>query len=136
MRKSDGAIMQNMLAGDKVINPQGAETLYEFAQNPDQFLSGRSSADQIRTAGIEMLNRLIRTHSQASSGSTTQSNADILSRMDSMMKELEEMTSGMVEAIQNMAVQIDSDAFVGAVRGKLNTENEMAAIRRTRGRIR
>ena len=46
------------------------------------------------------------------------------------------MTSGMVEAIQNMAVQIDSDAFVGAVRGKLNTENEMAAIRRTRGRIR
>lgn len=136
LRKSDGAIMQNMLAGDKVINPQGAETLYEFAQNPDQFLSGRSSADQIRTAGIEMLNRLIRTHSQASSGSTTQSNADILSRMDSMMKELEEMTSGMVEAIQNMAVQIDSDAFVGAVRGKLNTENEMAAIRRTRGRIR
>lgn len=136
LRKSDGAIMQNMLAGDKVINPQGAETLYEFAQNPDQFLSGRSSADQISTAGIEMLNRLIRTHSQASSGSTTQSNADILSRMDSMMKELEEMTSGMVEAIQNMAVQIDSDAFVGAVRGKLNTENEMAAIRRTRGRIR
>lgn len=136
LRKSDGAIMQNMLAGDKVINPQGAETLYQFAQDPDQFLRGRSSADQISTAGIEMLNRLIRTHSQAPSGSAVQSNADILSRMDSMMKELEEMTSGMVEAIQNMAVQIDSDAFVGAVRGKLNTENEMAAIRRTRGRIR
>lgn len=137
LRKSDGAIMQNMLAGDKVINPQGAENLYKFAQNPDQFLSGRSSAAQISTAGIEMLNRLIRTHSQVSSGNTAQSsNADILRRMDSMVKQLEEMTAGVVGAIQNMAVQIDSDAFVGAVRGKLNTENEMAAIRRTRGRIR
>ena len=28
LRKSDGAIMQNMLTGDKVINPQGAENLY------------------------------------------------------------------------------------------------------------
>ena len=137
LRKSDGAIMQNMLAGDKVINPQGSENLYKFAQNPDQFLSGRSSAAQISTVGIEMLNRLIRTHSQVSSGSTAQSsNADILRRMDSMVKQLEEMTAGVVGAIQNMAVQIDSDAFVGAVRGKLNTENEMAAIRRTRGRIR
>lgn len=61
LRKSDGAIMQNMLTGDKVINPQGAENLYNFATNPDRFLADRSL--DVGAAGIEKLNRLIRQQS-------------------------------------------------------------------------
>ncbi|MFR7898620.1 MAG: hypothetical protein ACLU6Y_01445 [Ruminococcus sp.] len=89
LRKSDGAIMQNMLTGDKVINPQGAENLYNFATNPDQFLESRSSLE-VGAAGVEKLNRLISAaeseHQAKLSGKLIEViTAEILSKMDSMM---------------------------------------------------
>lgn len=138
LRKSDGAIMQNMLTGDKVINPQGAENLYNFAQNPDQFLEARASLN-VSATGIEKLNRLIQQQSSQQArlaGSSGGDNADILKKMDSMLQTMQTMAAGMIEAMQSMTVEMDSDAVVGKVRKKLNTENEMSAIRTTRGRLR
>ena len=138
LRKSDGAIMQNMLTGDKVINPQGAENLYNFAMNPDRFLENRSSLD-VSVAGIEKLNKLIRQQSERQaklSGSSQGDNSDILNKMDSMMKTMESTMASMVSAIQNMSLTMDTGTVVGAIRERLNTDNEMAATRRTRGRLR
>lgn len=138
LRKSDGAIMQNMLTGDKVINPQGAENLYNFAMNPDRFLENRSSLD-VSAAGIEKLNKLIRQQSERQaklSGSSQGDNSDILNKMDSMMKTMESTMASMVSAIQNMSLTMDTGTVVGAIRERLNTDNEMAATRRTRGRLR
>ena len=138
LRKSDGAIMQNMLTGDKVINPQGAENLYNFAMNPDRFLENRSSLD-VSAAGIEKLNKLIRQQSERQaklSGSSQTDYSDILNKMDSMMKDMESTMASMVSAIQNMSLTLDTGAVVGGIRERLNTDNEMAATRRTRGRLR
>lgn len=138
LRKSDGAIMQNMLTGDKVINPQGAENLYNFAMNPDRFLENRSSLD-VSAAGIEKLNKLIRQQSERQaklSGRSQVDNSDILNKMDSMMKDMESTIASMVSAIQNMSLTLDTGAVVGGIRERLNTDNEMAAARRTRGRLR
>lgn len=138
LRKSDGAIMQNMLTGDKVINPQGAENLYNFAMNPDRFLENRSSLD-VSAAGIEKLNKLIRQQSERQaklSGRSQVDNSDILNKMDSMMKDMESTMASMVSAIQNMSLTLDTGAVVGGIRERLNTDNEMAATRRTRGRLR
>ena len=135
LRKSDGAIMQNMLTGDKVINPQGAENLYNFAMNPDRFLENRSSLD-VSAAGIEKLNKLIRQQSERQaklSGRSQVDNSDILNKMDSMMKDMESTIASMVSAIQNMSLTLDTGAVVGGIRERLNTDNEMAATRRTRG---
>ena len=138
LRKSDGAIMQNMLTGDKVINPQGAENLYNFAMNPDRFLENRSSLD-VSAAGIEKLNKLIRQQSERQaklSGRSQVDDSDILNKMDSMMKDMESTIASMVSAIQNMSLTLDTGAVVGGIRERLNTDNEMAATRRTRGRLR
>ena len=138
LRKSDGAIMQNMLTGDKVINPQGAENLYNFAMNPDRFLENRSSLD-VSAAGIEKLNKLIRQQSERQAkmlGHSQVDNSDILNKMDSMMKDMESTMASMVSAIQNMSLTLDTGAVVGGIRERLNTDNEMAATRRTRGRLR
>lgn len=138
LRKSDGAIMQNMLTGDKVINPQGAENLYNFAKNPDQFLEARASLN-VPAAGIEKLNRLIRQQSSQQarlSGNYGGDNTDVLKKMDSMLQTMQTMAAGMIEAMQSMTVEMDSDAVIGKIRKKMNTENEMSAIRTTRGRLR
>ena len=138
LRKSDGAIMQNMLTGDKVINPQGAENLYNFAMNPDRFLENRSSLD-VSAAGIEKLNKMIRQQSERQAkmlGHSQVDNSDILNKMDSMMKDMESTMASMVSAIQNMSLTMDTGTVVGAIRERLNTDNEMAATRRTRGRLR
>ncbi|MFR6466264.1 MAG: hypothetical protein ACLUO5_02785 [Ruminococcus sp.] len=94
LRKSDGAIMQNMLTGDKVINPQGAENLYNFAMNPDQFLESRSSLE-VGSAESRKLNRLIRQQSERQAkragSSSKRITADILSKMDSMTSTMESM---------------------------------------------
>ena len=138
LRKSDGAIMQNMLTGDKVINPQGAENLYNFAMNPDRFLENRSSLD-VSAAGIEKLNKMIRQQSERQAkmlGHSQVDNSDILNKMDSMMKDMESTMASMVSAIQNMSLILDTGAVVGGIRERLNTDNEMAATRRTRGRLR
>lgn len=39
VRPSDGAILQPMRQGDHVINARGAENLYDFAQNPRNFMT-------------------------------------------------------------------------------------------------
>lgn len=138
LRKSDGAIMQNMLTGDKVINPQGAENLYNFAKNPDQFLETRASLN-VSAAGIEKLNRLIQQQSSQQArlaGNSGGDNADVLRKMDSMLQTMQTMAAGMVEAMQSMTVEMDSDAVIGKIRKKMNTENEMSTIRTTRGRLR
>ena len=130
LRKSDGAIMQNMLTGDKVINPQGAA-------NPDQFLADRSL--DVGNAGIEKLNRLIRQQSERQmkrAGSSQADNADILSKMDSMMRTMESMTESMISTMKNLKVFMDKDKLVGEIREDMNTKNEMAATRHTRGRLR
>lgn len=137
LRKSDGAIMQNMLTGDKVINPQGAENLYNFATNPDQFLADRSL--DVGNAGIEKLNRLIRQQSERQTkraGSSQADNADILSKMDSMMRTMESMTESMISTMKNLKVFMDKDKLVGELREDINIKNEMAATRHTRGRLR
>ena len=137
LRKSDGAIMQNMLTGDKVINPQGAENLYNFATNPDQFLADRSL--DVGNAGIEKLNRLIRQQSERQTkraGSSQADNADILSKMDSMMRTMKAMTESMISTMKNLKVFMDKDKLVGEIREDMNTKNEMAATRHTRGRLR
>lgn len=137
LRKSDGAIMQNMLTGDKVINPQGAENLYNFATNPDQFLADRSL--DVGNAGIEKLNRLIRQQSERQmkrAGSSQADNADILSKMDSMMRTMESMTESMISTMKNLKVFMDKDKLVGELREDINIKNEMAATRHTRGRLR
>lgn len=138
LRKSDGAIMQNMLTGDKVINPQGAENLYNFAMNPDQFLESRSSLE-VGAAGIEKLNRLIRQQSEHQaklSGNYRSDNSDILSKMDSMMTIMASMMEGMASSMKNLKVFMDKDKLVGEIREDMNIKNEMAATRYTRGRLR
>lgn len=137
LRKSDGAIMQNMLTGDKVINPQGAENLYNFATNPDQFLADRSL--DVGNAGIEKLNRLLRQQSERQTkraGSSQADNADILSKMDSMMRTMKSMTESMIRTMKNLKVFMDKDKLVGELREDINIKNEMAATRHTRGRLR
>lgn len=137
LRKSDGAIMQNMLTGDKVINPQGAENLYNFATNPDQFLADRSL--DVGNAGIEKLNRLIRQQSEHQaklSGGYRSNNSDILNKMDSMMSTMEAMMENMASSMKNLKVFMDKDKLVGEIREDMNIKNEMAATRHTRGRLR
>lgn len=137
LRKSDGAIMQNMLTGDKVINPQGAENLYNFATNPDQFLADRSL--DVGAAGIEKLNRLIRQQSEHQaklSGGYRSNNSDILNKMDSMMSTMEAMMENMASSMKNLKVFMDKDKLVGEIREDMNIKNEMAATRHTRGRLR
>lgn len=124
LRKADGAIMQNMMTGDKVINPSGAENLYNFAANPDAFINAK-----VNTAGIVKLNRLL----DFSQKSTSENNnEDILRKMDGMLSAVQLMADGMVNAMQNLKVVMDSETVVGEIREKLNTENEIAAIRRNR----
>lgn len=138
LRKSDGAIMQNMLTGDKVINPQGAENLYNFAMNPDQFLESRSSLE-VGAAGVEKLNRLIQQQSEHQaklSGSYRSDNSEILSKMDSMMSTMESVMENMASSMKNLKVFMDKDKLVGELREDMNIKNEMAATRYTRGRLR
>ena len=138
LRKSDGAIMQNMLTGDKVINPKGAENLYNFAMNPDQFLDARSSME-VSSAGIEKLNRLISQQSAGQvklSGNSKENNVDILNKMDSMMSTMESLLTSVENSMKNLKVVIDKDALIGEIIEDVNAKNEMAAIRYTRGRLR
>ena len=112
--------MQNMLTGDKVINPQGAENLYNFAMNPDQFLESRSSLE-VGAAGVEKLNRLIQQQSEHQaklSGSYRSDNSEILSKMDSMMSTMESMMENMASSMKNLKVFMDKDKLVGELQGR------------------
>lgn len=135
LRKSDGAIMQNMLAGDKVINPQGAENLYKFATNPDAFLNDRNTATSVSSAGIEKLNKLLNTYAETSSTTGVLDETAILNKMDEMLKSMETMLDKAAASIQGLAVVLNGKE-IGELRKQFNTDNEMAATRRTRGRLR
>ncbi len=126
IRKSDGAVLQNMMAGDKVINSRGAAVLYDFAQDPDGFLEMKTG-----TAGIERLNRLLRATEKEPE--KTIKSEDITKKMDEMLDAMRLLVEGTVSAIQNVEVVMDTGNIVGEIRERLNLENEMAAIRRNRG---
>lgn len=39
IRKSDGAVLQRLFPGDKVLNAQASENMYNFAVNPERFMN-------------------------------------------------------------------------------------------------
>lgn len=58
IRKSDGAVMQRLFPGDKVLNANASENMYNFATNPSQFLSGLNMGN-IPSASIKNANTSI-----------------------------------------------------------------------------
>lgn len=121
LRKSDGAIMQNMLRGDKVINPTASENLYNFANNPDAFLSAR--------AGIAKLNSLSASNPQQAVISVD--NREVSAAINHLTDRMEDMT----EQITNLQVLMDGDAVVGALAPKMSRELATQSTRTTRGAI-
>lgn len=121
LRKSDGAIMQNMLRGDKVINPAASENLYNFANNPDAFLSAR--------AGIAKLNSLSASNPQQAVISVD--NREVSAAINHLADRMEDMT----EQITNLQVLMDGDAVVGALAPKMSRELATQSTRATRGAI-
>lgn len=121
LRKSDGAIMQNMLRGDKVINPAASENLYNFANNPDAFLSAR--------AGIAKLNSLSASNPQQAVISVD--NKEVSAAINHLTDRMEDMT----EQITNLQVLMDGDAVVGALAPKMSRELATQSTRTTRGTI-
>ena len=121
LRKSDGAIMQNMLRGDKVINPAASENLYNFANNPDAFLSAR--------AGIAKLNSLSASNPQQEVISVD--NREVSAAINHLTDRMEDMT----EQITNLQVLMDGDAVVGALAPKMSRELATQSTRTTRGAI-
>ena len=121
LRKSDGAIMQNMLRGDKVINPAASENLYNFANNPDAFLSAR--------AGIAKLNSLSASNPQQAVISVD--NREVSAAINHLTDRMEDMT----EQITNLQVLMDGDAVVGALAPKMSRELATQSTRSSRGTI-
>ena len=122
LRKSDGAIMQNMLRGDKVINPAASENLYNFANNPDAFLSAR--------AGIAKLNGI-------TAGSPQQTVVNVDNReVSAAINRLTDRMEDMTEQITNLQVLMDSDTVVGKLAPKMSRELAAQSTRTTRGAIR
>ena len=121
LRKSDGAIMQNMLRGDKVINPAASENLYNFANNPDAFLSAR--------AGITKLNSLSASNPQQAVISVD--NREVSAAINHLTNRMEDMT----EQITNLQVLMDGDAVVGVLAPKMSKELASQSTRATRGTI-
>lgn len=121
LRKSDGAIMQNMLRGDKVINPAASENLYNFANNPDAFLSAR--------AGIAKLNSLSASNPQQAVISVD--NREVSAAINHLTNRMEDMT----EQITNLQVLMDGDAVVGVLAPKMSKELASQSTRATRGTI-
>ena len=58
IRKSDGAVLQRLFPGDKVLNADASENMYNFATNPSQFLSGLNMGN-IPSASIKNANTSI-----------------------------------------------------------------------------
>lgn len=122
LRKSDGAIMQNMLRGDKVINPAASENLYNFANNPDAFLSAR--------AGIAKLNNL-------TAGSPQQTIVNVDNReVSAAINHLTDRMEDMTEQITNLQVLLDGDTVVGKLTPKISQGLAAQSTRTTRGKIR
>lgn len=121
VRASDGAIMQNMLQGDKVINPAASENLYDFANNPDAFLAAR--------VGIAKLNGITAGNAQpvvnVDNSEVTQAINTLSGRMDAIASRME-----------NLQVLMDGDTVVGKLAPKMSKSFAATATRTTRGNAR
>ncbi len=154
IRKADNAILQPMRAGDKVINPKGAENLYDFAENPSKFISTRARdalaaaqeamqkrQDEIRSqipelsyGGITRLNRLMESGMQAAPVVNVD-NKELVSMMQQMVSGMQAIM-GQVQELQERQIVMDSGALVGALQQPMSRANASVQRRRNRGTLR
>lgn len=147
LRKSDGAIMQNMLRGDKVINPVASDNLYDFANDPTSFLKSKWKELRLETTNqaelLELASRLnfgsiAKMNSELERPNTLQNvkipleNQEILKYMGVLANKLDEMS----EKFENLQVRMDSDVLVGEIAPKMNRKLAAQSTRMTRGTIR
>ena len=147
LRKSDGAIMQNMLRGDKVINPVASDNLYDFANDPTSFLKSKWKELRLETTNqaelLELASRLnfgsiAKMNSELERPNTLQNvktpleNQEILKYMGVLANKLDEMS----EKFENLQVRMDSDVLVGEIAPKMSRKLAAQSTRMTRGTIR
>lgn len=154
VRTSDGAIMQNMLQGDKVINPQGAENVYNMAMNPEKFIADKvdysellnntyeqmqkqQASLQSQTAaldfsGIAKLNRLTEQY-QPQPAAANVDNKDLTAAIRQLTEELPGMIA---EALMGLQMVTDTGVLAGELQRPISQENAAVTIRRNRGRLR
>lgn len=153
VRTADNAILQPMRAGDKVINPQGAENLYDFAADPTRFITGRAQAafaaaqedmlkqseiftriPELSYGGIARLNRLIEQGSQSESVVNVD-NSGLVPLMQQMVSGLRDII-GQVQDLQNRQFVLDTGTLVGELQQPMSRANGIAQRRRNRGTLR
>ena len=147
IRKSDGAVMQNMLRGDKVINPVASDNLYDFANDPTSFLKSKWKELRLETTNqaelLELATRLnfgsiAKMNNELERTNTLQNakipleNQEILKYMGVLANKLDEMS----EKIENLQVRMDSDVLVGELAPKMSRKLAAQSTRMTRGTIR
>lgn len=151
VRKSDQAILQPMRAGDKVINPRGAENVYDFANNPGSFLQPymRTAFEQKRAemerqnealrrqmetldgSGMARLNRLMEQGNQPSPVVNID-NSGVLP----MLKTLASTIDRLVELTEDgKQIVLDTGTLVGEIQKPLSRANAAAQRRRNRGTL-
>ncbi len=154
VRTADKAILQPMRAGDKVINPKGAENLYDFAADPTKFISTRARdaiaaaqeamqkrQDEMRSqipelsyGGITRLNRLMESGMQAAPVVNVD-NRDLVSMMQQMVSGMQAIM-GQMQELQERQIVMDSGALVGALQQPMSRANAAVQRRRNRGTLR
>ena len=147
IRKSDGAVMQNMLRGDKVINPVASDNLYDFANDPTSFLKSKWKELRLETTNqaelLELATRLnfgsiAKMNNELERTNTLQNakipleNQEILKYMGVLANKLDEMS----EKFENLQVRMDSDVLVGELAPKMSRKLAVQSTRMTRGTIR
>ena len=147
IRKSDGAVMQNMLRGDKVINPVASDNLYDFANDPTSFLKSKWKELRLETTNqaelLELATRLnfgsiAKMNNELERTNTLQNakipleNQEILKYMGVLANKLDEMS----EKFENLQVRMDSDVLVGELAPKMSRKLAAQSTRMTRGTIR
>ena len=147
IRKSDGAVMQNMLRGDKVINPVASDNLYDFANDPTSFLKSKWKELRLETTNqaelLELATRLnfgsiAKMNNELERTNTLQNakipleNQEILKHMGVLANKLDEMS----EKFENLQVRMDSDVLVGELAPKMSRKLAAQSTRMTRGTIR
>lgn len=121
VRASDGAIMQNMLQGDKVINPAASENLYDFANNPDAFLAARVGIAKLNGITAESMQPVVNVDNRE----VTQAINTLSGRMDAIASRME-----------NLQVLMDGDTVVGKLAPKMSKSFAATATRTARGSAR
>lgn len=121
VRASDGAIMQNMLQGDKVINPAASENLYDFANNPDAFLAARVGIAKLNGITAESMQPVVNVDNRE----ITQAINTLSGRMDAIASRME-----------NLQVLMDGDTVVGKLAPKMSKSFAATATRTARGSAR